>query len=85
MENETKAFAALGATASAYAAALNTAPGKKFAKEYTWASVVIGTSLVLAFLRLVLPKESWLKVAAAFGIAGAPMIGRSLVNKYLSN
>jgi len=77
----TQTYLALGATSTAYAALLNTRQGKKLADEYTWASVVIGTSLVLVMLQFILPKKHWEKVACAFTVAGIPMIARSLINK----
>lgn len=84
MKNEPETYVALGVAATAYAAALNTDVGKRFAKDYTWASVVGGTSLVLTMLRFILPKDEWQKVATAFAVAGTPMIVRSLANKILS-
>ena len=53
----------------------------EFASEYTWASVVLGTGLVLIILRLILPKKHWEKVVLAFVVAGSPMIAQSLWNK----
>lgn len=52
-------------------------------QEYTWASVVIGTGLVLLGLRPTLDREAWNKVAVAFVVAGVPMVGRSLVNRLI--
>lgn len=77
-------YIALGIVATAYAGALNTELGRDFAKEHTWASVVLGTSLVLAILRLIIPKEHWDKIVLAFIVAGSPMIARSLLNKLVS-
>ncbi len=81
MNNDTGTYLALGAASATYATLLNTEPGKKFADEYTWASVVVGTGLVLALLRFILPREQWEKVFLAFVVAGSPMIARSLINK----
>ncbi len=41
-------YTALGATSSTYAKLLDTAEGKEFADEYTWASVVLGKRQSLA-------------------------------------
>ena len=75
----------LGGAAVGYAAFLNTPAGKKFAteSEYTWASVVVGTGLVLAFLKRELDDDDWTTVAQGFAVAGAPMIARSVINKIL--
>jgi hypothetical protein len=81
LKNETPTYLVLAAAAAAYAAGLNTNQGKKFAQENTWTSVVIGTGLVLAALRLILPNEYWQKVALAFAVAGMPMVLRSFLNK----
>lgn len=74
-------YLSLGAAAAAYAAYLNTDAGKRFAQEYTWLSVVLGTVLVMVSLLGELDEESWNKVAAAFLVAGVPIIGRSLLNR----
>ena len=81
MNDDTGAYIALGVTSTTYAAALNTDVGKEFADEYTWASVVLGTGLVLTILRFILPREYWQKVALAFAVAGTPMVARSLLRK----
>lgn len=66
-----------------YAALLNTAKGRLFATRHTAESVVIGTALTLAGLRLLLPLRYWLRVVLAFVAAGGPMVARSLVNRSL--
>lgn len=76
-----ESYTIIGLMSSLYAIGLNTPMGKKFTDQYTWATVCIGTGIVLAVLRLVLPKEQWYKLATAFVVAGAPMIFRSLYNK----
>ena len=76
-----ESYTILGLLSSLYAVGLNTKVGKKFTEEYTWATVCIGTSLVLAVLRLMIPKEYWLKLMTAFTVAGFPMVARSLYNK----
>lgn len=81
MQKETETYLALGVASSSYAMALNTDLGKSFARQHTWASVVLGTSLVLSMLRFILPKEYWQKVVIAFIVAGIPMIVRSLFNQ----
>jgi len=60
---------------------LNTTPGKKFTDRYTWATVCVGTGMVLAVLRMTIPKEQWYKLLTAFTVAGFPMVARSLYNK----
>jgi hypothetical protein len=57
MNHDTETYLALDTVSTTYAVLLNTEPGKKFAEEYTWASVVVGTGLVLALLRFILPRE----------------------------
>lgn len=74
-------YAGLFLAAATYAMLLNTSRGKYFAKEYTWATVVTGTLLVLFALYLIIPTEVWWQVFLAFVVAGAPMIARSLFNK----
>jgi hypothetical protein len=74
-------YIALGAASIIYAVALNSSAGKRFADGYTWASVVLGTSLVLAALWFIVPREHWLKAALAFAVAGTPMVARSILNK----
>jgi hypothetical protein len=81
MNADIAAYVVLGIAAILYAIALNTSAGKRFADEYTWASVVLGTSLVLAALWFIIPNEHWLKVALAFAVAGTPMVARSLLNR----
>lgn len=76
-----ESYTILGLLSSLYAVGLNTKIGKKFTEEYTWATVCIGTSLVLAVLRLMIPKEHWYKLMTAFTVAGFPMVARSLYNK----
>ena len=82
MNDDSSAYVALGVASTAYAVALNTDAGKRFADEYTWASVVLGTGLVITLLRYVLPREQWQKVVTAFVVAGVPIIARSLLNKF---
>jgi len=81
MSTQIVAYIALGIGAILYAIVLNTNAGKRFADEYTWASVVLGTCLVLAALWFAIPSEYWLKAALAFAVAGTPMVARSLLNK----
>ena len=81
MNTEIAAYIALGIAATLYAIALNTSAGKRFVDEYTWASVVLGTSLALATLWFIIPKEYFLKAALAFAVAGTPMVARSLLNR----
>ena len=81
MDTSILVYAGLFLLAATYALLLNTPAGKQFAKEYTWASVVIGDGLILVALWLLLPEGSWWPVFWAFVAAGLPMIGRSLFNK----
>ncbi|MCP4416175.1 MAG: hypothetical protein GY805_06115 [Chloroflexi bacterium] len=74
-------YVVLGVVFVVYAFWLNTAGGKKFADEHTWASVVIGSGLILAALWFLVPADSWQKMVLAFVVAGIPMIARSLLNK----
>lgn len=76
-----ESYTIIGLISSLYAIGLNTPMGKKFTDQYTWATVSIGTGMVLAILRLVIPKDQWYKLATAFIVAGGPMIFRSLYNK----
>ncbi len=74
------ALLALGVAATTYALGLNTDLGRRFAKEYTWASVVAGNGLILLFLRYLIPRRHWNTVALAFAVAGLPMVMRSIIN-----
>lgn len=76
-----ESYTIIGLISSLYAIGLNTTMGKKFTDQYTWATVCLGTGIVLSVLRLIIPKEYWYKLATAFVVAGAPMIFRSLYNK----
>jgi len=76
-----ESYTIIGLISSLYAICLNTPMGKKFTDQYTWATVSIGTGMVLAILRLVIPKEYWYKLATSFIVAGGPLIFRSLYNK----
>ncbi len=76
-----ESYTILGLISSLYAVGLNTKVGKKFTEEYTWATVCIGTTIVLAVLRLMIPKDHWYKLLTAFTVAGVPMVARSLYNK----
>jgi hypothetical protein len=81
MSTDVVVFIALAAASIVYAIALNTNAGRKFADDYTWASVVLGDSLVLAALWFILPAAHWLKAVLAFAVAGTPMVVRSLLNR----
>jgi hypothetical protein len=76
-----ESYTIIGLISPLYAIGLNTTMGKKFTDQYTWATVCIGTGIVLSVLRLIIPREYWYKLATAFVVAGAPMIFRSLYNK----
>lgn len=49
--------------------------------RYTWLSVVCGNGLVLAFLAALIPFDAWLIVVAAFAVASAPVLVRSLARQ----
>ncbi|MCC6454455.1 MAG: hypothetical protein IT328_05890 [Caldilineaceae bacterium] len=74
-------FACLGLCAAGYAVVLNTEEGKQLAQDQTWLTVVLGNSLILFFLRILLPRYYWNLIAMSFIVAGTPMIARSIVNK----
>ena len=76
-----ESYTIIGLISSLYAIGLNTPMGKKFTDQYTWATLSFGTGMVLAILRLVIPKEYRYKLATAFIVAGGPLIFRSLYNK----
>jgi hypothetical protein len=71
----------LGLSSAAYAAFLNTDEGRQFAEDYTTFSVVAGNSLILLFLRMLLPRYYWNIVALSFVVAGSSMITRHINNK----
>ena len=73
-----KTYIALSAAATGYSAWLNTEKGRRFADDHTWASVVLGTGLVLAALKQMIPPQYWRKVLLAFVVAGTPLVVRSL-------
>jgi hypothetical protein len=75
-------YASLGVASALYAAYLNTAVGKDFAEQYTWASVSLGTAIVLAATRLLVPGRLWNRLVIAFVVAGSPLILRSLYNRF---
>jgi hypothetical protein len=75
------AYVVLAASTTLYALLLNSARGKRFATEYTWASVSIGTAIVLICTRFVVPESAWRKTVLAFIIGGLPLIGRSVINR----
>lgn len=81
MNTQLFVYIALGLAAIVYAIILNTKNGRKFTNEFTWASVVIGTSIVLVALWFLIPQDNWQKIVLSFVIAGSPMIIRSLINK----
>lgn len=63
--------------AIAYAVALSTAEGRRWATRQTWATVVFGVAMTLGFLSLEDRRAA--RLATQYFIAsGAPMIVRSL-------
>ncbi len=75
-------YASLGVASALYAAYLNTSVGKEFSDRYTWASVTLGTAIVLAAARLLMPARMWNRLVVAFAVAGSPMVLRSLYNRF---
>ena len=75
-------YASLGVASALYAAYLNTPVGKEFAERYTWASVILGTAIVLAAARLLMPARMWNRLVIAFAVAGSPLVLRSLYNRF---
>lgn len=74
-------YVILGLASGFYAAWLNSPKGRRFAITRTAESTILGTSLVLFFCLFLIPPRLWVRVALAFSVAGAPMIGRSLWNR----
>lgn len=74
-------YGLLALISSAYAAILSTDEGRRFTEQHTAETVVIGVGLVLAALRWLLPVSVVRVVVVAFGIAGIPMILRSLAKR----
>lgn len=81
MTKEVIVYGILFLAAIGYALLLNTKKGKAFTDQYTWASVVVGVSLVLAALWFLVGQANWVWVVLAFVVAGVPMIARSLLKK----
>ena len=79
------AYAILGLLSTIYAIALQTERGKWLATDRTWYSVVAGCGMVLLMLLSVLPFDMWLRVVAAFFVAGLPMVIRSINNDWKRN
>lgn len=76
-----KIYLSLFISSLAYALALNTERGRRFAQERSAESVVLGNALILTALLALLPKMYWVRVCSLFVVAGSPMIGRSLYNR----
>lgn len=55
--------------------------GRWLAAERTWLSVVIGVGYVTLFMRLLGPAPTWWLWLVAWGVAGAPLVARSLWNE----
>ena len=71
----------LAGLSSGYAAWLNTDDGYRFSQQHTAESVGVGVGLTLLCLYPLVPKRHWNVVLAAFGVAGMPMVVRSLLNR----
>jgi hypothetical protein len=61
----------------AYAMALNTKQGKRFADRQTWSTVVAGVMLTTGWMALESKRTAWLNFIYFF-VAGIPIIVRSL-------
>lgn len=79
--NDSVIYILLAALASAYALLLSTDQGRRFTDEHTAETVILGVGLVLGTLRLILPEAFWWRVAIAFGVAGTPLVARSLLKR----
>jgi hypothetical protein len=75
--NRAFALAGLLASSVAYALALNTRTGKRWADEQTWATVVAGVGLTTAWMAAE-DKEHAQRNFVYFAVSGAPIIVRSL-------
>jgi hypothetical protein len=75
------AFLFLFANSLAYGLLLQLPKGRWLARERTAETVILGTGLVLAHLRFIIPSPAWSRVAAAFAVAGSAMYFRSLYNR----
>jgi hypothetical protein len=78
-------YATLGMAATLYAVALETPIGKWLTHERTWITVAAGNGLVLVALFFLLDTAAWWRCLAAFAVAGAPVIVRSLINDWRRN
>lgn len=68
--------------AAAYAVLLSTRRGAAFTDRHTWATVVAGCGLVIAFLAGE-DRQAAIRALRLFALAGTPMIVRSLVRRGL--
>lgn len=64
-----------------YALLLETPPGRALAQERTAETVILGTGLVVGWLRFLIPHRAWRQVVMAFAVAGSAMYARSLYNR----
>ena len=48
--------------------------------DLTWLQVAIGVGLVLLAALALLDLAAWLRIAAAFAVAGLPIVARSVIN-----
>jgi hypothetical protein len=78
---QTKIYVALSLVALAYSLLLSTPRGKQFTDDHTAETVVAGVGIVLLGLRFILPVDYWQQVLLGFGVAGAPLVGRSLIKR----
>lgn len=73
----------IGAASSAFAFFLSQNDGKKWVDENTALAVIIGSSIIVVGLAPALPPHQWRKVALAFGVAGAPMVARKILQSQI--
>lgn len=74
---QTLTLGGLLVSACLYALALCTKPGKRWATEQTWATVVAGVALVAGWLALE-DRAAAKRAMVYFSVAGVPIITRSL-------
>ena len=70
------ALAGCFATCSAYAALLTTEQGKRVTLDHTWATVVVGVGVVLAWIATQ-GAHDWTVDLMFFAAGGTPMVARS--------
>lgn len=82
--NMTKTYTIAALFGTVYAIVLSSDEGKEWIDEYTTVGVVLGVAGVLLALRAGQPRDEWRMTAGAFAAAGAPLVVRGLVRRFLS-